>query len=103
MTKNPFINALLGLGYISVISVLLFYGSELAPKEDNVLMPISMLSLFVLSASIMAYLFLYEPIVQFLSGERERGVMLFLQTVGIFACFTFALFLLVFFVFASVK
>ena len=102
MSQNPFLNALLGVLYIACVSSLLFYGSHyIQPAKESVFIPIAMLSLFVLSASIMGYLFLFEPVSLFLSGEKERGIKLFLQTIGIFACITLGAFILAFLVFAG--
>lgn len=84
MTKNPFINSLLGLLYIVVLVSVFFYTSALASKEPSVFYPIAALSLFVFSASMMGYLFLYQPLQLFLEGAKKEAVDLFLKTVGIF-------------------
>jgi len=88
MTKNPFINALLAELYIVTIVSAIQYG--LAPNEQpgSLLIPIVMLSLFVLSAAIMGYLFLSQPVQLYLEGEKKKAVKLFLQTVIIFGGIT---------------
>ena len=84
MTKNPIINALAGLLYISLVAVLMFYG--IADKFDNtILIPIAILSLFVLSAAAMAYIFLFTPLQLFLEGQKKESVQLFLHTLVVFA------------------
>jgi len=94
MTKNPFYNSGIALLYIVTIVSLLKVGSLLfSEQKDNILMPMGALSLFVLSAAIMAYIFLYQPIIMFLDGKRKEGVHLFLSTVGIFAVITFVVLL----------
>jgi len=44
-------------------------------------------SLFVLSAAVMGYLFISEPIMLCIDGEKKHAVKAFLSTVGIFAFF----------------
>lgn len=94
MTNNPLYNALAALGYIVLIVTGIFYGGPLIGPEDTIFIPMAMLSLFVLSASIMGYIFLYQPAVLFLDNKRQEATTLFLSTVGIFACLTLALFIL---------
>lgn len=94
MTKNPFINAALALGYVIAVVSLISFGPTLldAPKEDNILMPIGMISLLTLSTAMMAYLFFYQPLMMFFENKRAEAVKLFLHTVAIFACFTLCVF-----------
>lgn len=96
MTKNPFYNAVLGLAYIVLIVSFITWGASMSKPEDNFMIPVAMLSLFVLSASIMGYIFLYHPILLVIEGgeARAQGVKLFLKTVGIFAIFALAAFLI---------
>lgn len=96
MSKNPFYNA---LGAIAYIIVIVFSINLIDELETNVgiqqyLMPIVMLSLFTLSAAIMAYLFCYQPALLLIEGKKEKAVSLFLKTVGIFASFILLLVLL---------
>ncbi len=95
MTKNPLYNALLASAYIVIIILLIFFAPSIfKTQEDNILIPMGMLSLFVLSAAIMAYLFFYQPVMLFLNGEREKAIKLFLYTVGIFAALTILIFII---------
>lgn len=84
MTKNPIINALLAALYIVVLVLTITFVAPKGP-DIEIIMPIVMLSLFVLSAAVMGYIFLYQPIQMFLDGKRKEGVDLFLKTVGSFA------------------
>lgn len=89
MTENPFKNAFLAITYIVVLVSLLFMGSNMiGGDQESILYPIGALSVLVLSVGVMAYLFFYKPVLMLLDGERERGVRLFLHTLGIFACAT---------------
>lgn len=89
MTKNPYYNAGLALCYIIFVVLVINFGSKWAERvEENLLMPIGMLSLFVLSASVMGYIFLSQPIIMFLDGKRKEAINLFLRTVAVFATIT---------------
>ena len=89
MSRSPFYNAIAAAGYIVVIASIMFYGSQFLGPQETVIIPITMLSLFVLSAAVMSYLFVYQPIIMYLDGEKQAGVKLFMQTIGVFACITF--------------
>jgi hypothetical protein len=56
-----------------------------------VLFPMIMLSLLVLSVSVMAFLFFYQPVVLLLDGKRDEALAFFLRTVGTFAAGTILL------------
>lgn len=85
MTKNPIINALSATAYIAAVSSFMFYGKDLFPKEDNIFMPITMLSLLVLSVAMMSYFFFFQPVQLYLDGEKKQAADLFLKTVAVFA------------------
>ena len=91
MTLNPFYNALLAAGYI-VLVVFTITAFEKPNSPDTILIPIAMLSLFVLSAALMGYIFFYQPATLYLDGNKKEAVDLFLKTVGFFACIVVVLF-----------
>lgn len=88
MTKNPFLNALCASLYIVSISFVMYFGSQLAPKDDSILAPIAVISLFTLSAAVMGYIFCFQPAQIYLGGKKSQGIKLFLQTVVIFGLLT---------------
>ncbi|HVU80046.1 MAG TPA: hypothetical protein VHD37_01645 [Candidatus Paceibacterota bacterium] len=93
MIKKPFYNAVLAAGYIVglVYFVFTFIAQSNTPdSEASLMVPIAMLSLFVLSAAVMGYLFLYEPLMLYFDGKRKEAAQFFLSTTGIFACITLA-------------
>lgn len=96
MTKNPFINAWSAALYITLVALFMFYGVKSFPSKDTILTPIAMLSLFTLSAAVMGYIFLYQPLIYFLEGHKKSAVNLFLQTVAVFAGITVLVFVLLF-------
>jgi hypothetical protein len=92
MTKNPFLNALAAslyiVGVVSFINFLQILGEE----PEKILIPMAMLSLFVLSAAMMAFLFFFQPVQMYLDGEKKQAVNLFLKTLAVFAFITIILF-----------
>ncbi len=95
--KKPFLHAFGAALYIVTIVFSINRMSRILP-EDNILMPMTALSLFVLSAAIMGFLFLSEPFYLFMDNRKKEAVNFFGQTVAIFACFV-ALFAILIFVF----
>ena len=98
MSKSPILNALLAVLYIHVVVLTIFYGGEYASETpETILIPIAMLSLFVLSAAVMGYLFVAGPVQMYLEGQKKEGINLFIQTVMIFAGITLAMLAILFF------
>lgn len=96
MTKNPFINAASASLYITLVAAFMFYGSKSFPPKDTVLAPIAMISLLTLSAAVMGFLFIYQPLQLLLDGHKKNAVNLFLQTIAVFAGITVLVFVLIF-------
>jgi hypothetical protein len=99
MTTTPFYNAFFAIAYIiTLVSVLIQGPTFLALPDQSIFYPILALSLLVLSVSLMAYLFFYEPLLMLLDGKRTEALRFFLSTVGIFAAATLVILLLAVFV-----
>ena len=98
MTKNPFINAGAAALYIAGVVTFVFYGLPQGPDPNTILMPLTMLSLFVLSALVMGYLFLMQPVQMYLDGNKKEAVSLFVHSMGVFALITLALLAVLMFV-----
>ena len=94
MTKNPLYNALFAFTYIVLVVLLMNFASKVEDPSGSIIAPVMMISLFTLSAAVMAYIFLYQPIMLYLDDEKKDGVKLFIQTVAIFASLTLIPFLL---------
>jgi hypothetical protein len=97
MTKNPIINAAAATLYIIFVASLMFYGIEHSKPGNTVAVPIAVLSLFSLSAALMGYFFLFQPVQLYLDGKKKEATSLFVQTILVFAVITagiFTLFLL---------
>jgi len=86
--KNPFVNAVLASLYIVLVSLFMFYGKGLAPKQDTIFMPIAMISLLTFSVAMMGYLFLSQPIQIYLEGRKEEAMKFFLKTLATFGGIT---------------
>jgi SNF family Na+-dependent transporter len=91
MNKNPYLNAVLASVYIIIMATLLQNGHYIFGEQDNFLSPVLFLSLFVLSAALMGYLFIGEPVMLFLDNQKKQAVTFFWQTVSTFACITLLL------------
>ena len=96
MSKNPIINSLSAYVYILLIVTVLNYGTKLT-SNNTFMAPIAMISLFRLSAAIMAYIFCFQPLQLFLDGKKKIAVKIFLQTTALFACLTILSLVILFF------
>jgi hypothetical protein len=93
--KKPFLYALVAAIYIVFIVNVINAITSVLPGK-TIIIPMVMLSLFVLSAAVMGFLFLYEPFRLYMENQKEEAVRFFGKTVAIFACFT-VIFLILFF------
>src|SRR4029078_4535362 len=78
---RSFLNALGVLIYISCIAVLGFNSNHLFGAKDNVLMPIFVLLLFVISASVTGLLVLGKPVLLYVNGLKKEAITLLLSTI----------------------
>ena len=95
MTKNPILNALSALLYITLVACVMFYAIEKTTPNKSVLVPLAVLSLFTLSAAVMGYIFLYQPFQLYFDGKKKQAVNLVFQTIAAFAVITAIIFTLV--------
>ncbi|OGG39742.1 hypothetical protein A2118_03005 [Candidatus Kaiserbacteria bacterium GWA2_50_9] len=92
MSKNPFINAFVASGYISILVTLIFNSPRfITDNELGMMAPIIFLSLFVISAALMGYLFVYQPVQLLIEGNQKEATKFFLTTVFSFGCITIAM------------
>ncbi|MES2416223.1 MAG: hypothetical protein V4504_00780 [Patescibacteria group bacterium] len=91
--KKPIYFALGAVAYI-VLIVLGVNATTHFPQKETIIIPMIMLGLFVLSAAIMGFLFLSEPVKLFLENRKQEALAFFLKIVGFFACFV-AIFVIV--------
>lgn len=95
--KKSYLNSIKAILYIVFIVLLL--SSRFPEKTENELISgMIVLSLFVLSAATMGYLFISEPIMLYIDGKKKEAVSFFLETLFSFAIITFILILIAFFI-----
>jgi hypothetical protein len=97
--KKPFLYALGAALYIVIIVCIIQFASTstlLQSRNGTVLIPMVMLAMFVLSAAIMGFLFLSEPLYLLVENKKKEAIAFFGKTVGIFACFVLIFAILVF-------
>ena len=89
MKANPFAYATFAALYIVIVVNVMNFMMSITKEGsgDGILVPMAVLSLFVLSAAVMGYLFVFEPVRLYLEGKKSDGISFFLKTVGTFACF----------------
>ena len=86
--KKPFLHAFAAALYIAfIVLTASSIGSVLKNKPDTIIIPMTMLSLFVLSAAVMGFLFVYEPVRLLVENKKQEALIFFGKTVGFFACF----------------
>lgn len=96
--KKSFLYASSAILYIvGLVSLLNLAVHALQDKPETILIPMTMLSLFVLSASIMGFLFLSEPLSLLIENKKHEAIVCFAQIVGFFACFVALFVILLFF------
>lgn len=96
MRWNPLLNAGAAVAYIgSVVLFLHFLESLRHDTPDTMLDGMGIISLFVFSAAVMAFLFFYQPVLRLIEGKKNEAVSYFLKTLGIFGLITVAMLTLV--------
>ncbi len=99
--KKPFLYASGAALYIVIIvSVVQVVTSLLKSQNETIIIPMTMLSLFVLSAAVMGFLFLSEPLSLLMENRKQEAIIFFAKIVGIFACFV-AFFVFLLFLYGS--
>jgi hypothetical protein len=84
------INALGVLIYTSAVAWMLFNGQTIFGKASSFLMPLFLLLLFIISASITSLLVLGKPIHLFLNGLKKEAFILLFTTLAWLAFFAVA-------------
>lgn len=85
--KKPFLRAAGAAVYIVLIVLVInFVSLILKSQQGTILIPMVMLGLFVLSAAIMGFLFLSEPLYLLMENKKQEAIAFFAKTVCFFAC-----------------
>ncbi len=93
--KQPFFYATGAAIYIVIIVLIINVVTSVIPGK-SLLIPMAMLSLFVLSAAIMGFLFLSQPFFLFMENKKEEAILFFLKIVGVFAIYVAIFFVFLF-------
>ncbi len=90
---HSFGHAVLVFLYVSGVVWIISNGEKAFGPGKNLWIPIMMLMLFVLSASVTGALILGRPILLYLSGAKSEALKFFSYTVGWIFAITLAIFL----------
>lgn len=97
MIKYAFLNATGTAAYVTAVGSFLFYAPKVFGRGNSVLIPITMLLLFVFSAALTGALILGRPILWYVDGKKKEALSLLISTLAFLLGFTliflFALYL----------
>ncbi|MEZ4180398.1 MAG: hypothetical protein R3B41_02720 [Candidatus Doudnabacteria bacterium] len=91
--KNPYLNSVFAEVYIILVAITIQHVGK-PDTPDNFFTPIAALSLFVLSAAVMGFLFIAPALQLYLEGQKNQAVTFFMKTVSSFAIFTIIIWLI---------
>lgn len=93
---TAFVNAVATVAYIALVGTFFAYVPQMlgSVQEPNALIPIMMLTMFVVSAAITGFLVLGKPIMWYLDGKKKESVNLFAATIGYLTLFAVIAFLI---------
>lgn len=97
--QKAFINSSLTTLYIIAVATFMYMGALMKiGRSNSFLVPVTMLLLFVFSASITSYLVLGKPAQMYVDGKKKEALSLLTQTLFFFSINTVcAMILLLFF------
>lgn len=86
LSKQGSLNAVAAFVYIlAVVLVLSSLERLMGEREDGFLAPVAFLSLFTLSAAVMASLFFGKPAMLYVDGKKKEALTMLCWTIGTFA------------------
>lgn len=85
--KNPYLNSIYAEIYIIIVALIINNIGQ-PDTPDTFFTPIAALSLFVLSAAVMGYLFLGRSLQMYLDGQKSQSVTFLMKTIITFAAIT---------------
>jgi hypothetical protein len=91
--KRAFIDAVGTAAYITLVVLFIFSLQIFASKEDNIIIPIAMLLLFVCSAAITGFLVFGKPLMLYIDGKKKEAVSLLGCTIGMLFLITIIIFI----------
>lgn len=91
--KRALIDSLGTVVYILIIVSFIFSLQNFQEAEDTILIPITMLMLFVCSAAITGFLVFGKPVMLYIDGKKREAISLLGYTIGILALLTIVSFI----------
>lgn len=89
ITKQALINSAGTVLYVIAVALFMYYGTLIKiGRSNSILIPIALLLLFVLSASVTGYLMLSKPAQMYLDGKKKEALSLLTKTIIFFGIFT---------------
>lgn len=87
--KYSFINAILTAVYVVLVAFFMYSVSQTpSESEGNVIIPIAILMLLVISVAIVGSLLFGRPIMWYIDGKKKQAIVLLVYTLGIFLAIT---------------
>lgn len=85
--------------YIVIIVIVVQVATFVFKSQNGtIIIPMIVLSLFVLSAAVMGFLFLSEPLYLLIENKKREAIIFFAKIVGVFACYVAVFAILFFFI-----
>lgn len=95
--KTAIINALATALYIVAVGSFMFYGSQIKlGRANTMLVPITLLLLFVFSAALTGFLIFGKSAQMYVDGKKKEALSLLTYTLGAFFVITFVFLILLF-------
>ena len=91
--KRAFLDAIGTFIYIVLVVLFIFSMRFFSDKEDNIIIPIAMLLLFVCSAAITGFLVLGKPVMLYIDGKKKEALLLLGHTLGMLVLITIIAFI----------
>jgi cellulose synthase/poly-beta-1,6-N-acetylglucosamine synthase-like glycosyltransferase len=89
MRWNPIYNAVGAACYIGTVAAFMHFITSIRhDTPDTFFDGMGFLSLFVLSAAVMSFLFFYQPVSLLIENKKKEALMFFLKTLGAFGLIT---------------
>jgi hypothetical protein len=95
--KQPVITGVVAFLYIIGVVSVMNLGSEAMSQPNDFVASIAIISLFTLSAAVMGYLFVFQPVHLYLADKKEEAISYFLHSVLTFGALTAVILVLMFF------
>lgn len=80
--KQSFLRSVGVFIYVALVACLMFNGEKIFGGKENILIPIFLLLLFLISATVTGFLVLEKPIVLYISGEKKKSIIFLFSVIS---------------------